>query len=285
MIHVNKIYNIDCIEFMSKLKEENNIKIDAIITSPPYNINKSYSEYNDRRDKNEYLSWLQKIAKESLEILKEDGSFFLNVGTRPTDFTLPFEICKIFIEAGYRLQNTIHWIKSISIEIDDIGKNNFIKSDSSIGHFKPIVSKRFLSDLHEYIFHFTKKGDLVIDKLAIGVVYQDKSNIGRWKSSKTDKRDRGNIWFIPYNTIQEKRPHPAIFPEKLPQLCIKLHGIKKNTIIYDPFIGIGTTALACINLNVDFLGTEIDKKYIKIANEKIKFRYRYNKKQQQQQQQ
>lgn len=279
MIHLNKIYNIDCVEFMNKLIEENTIKIDAIVTSPPYNINKPYSEYNDRRDRIEYLSWLQKIAKKSIHILKEDGSFFLNIGARSTDFMLPFEICKNFIEAGYKLQNTIHWIKSISIEIDDIGKNNLIKSDSSIGHFKPIVSKRFLSDLHEYIFHFTKKGDLVIDKLAIGVVYQDKSNIGRWKSAKTDKRDRGNIWFIPYNTIQEKRPHPAIFPEKLPQLCIKLHGIKKNTIIYDPFIGIGTTALACINLNVNFLGTEIDKKYIRIANEKIKARYRYNKQQ------
>ncbi|HET8857258.1 MAG TPA: site-specific DNA-methyltransferase [Nitrososphaeraceae archaeon] len=264
---------------MNKLIEENTIKIDAIVTSPPYNINKPYSEYNDRRDRIEYLSWLQKIAKKSIQILKEDGSFFLNIGARSTDFMLPFEICKNFIEAGYKLQNTIHWIKSISIEIDDIGKNNLIKSDSSIGHFKPIISKRFLSDLHEYIFHFTKKGDLVIDKLAIGVVYQDKSNIGRWKSAKTDKRDRGNIWFIPYNTIQEKRPHPAIFPEKLPQLCIKLHGIKKNTIIYDPFIGIGTTALACINLNVNFLGTEIDKKYIRIANEKIKARYRYNKQQ------
>lgn len=279
MIHLNKIYNIDCVEFMNKLIEENTIKIDAIVTSPPYNINKPYSEYNDRRDRIEYLSWLQKIAKKSIQILKEDGSFFLNIGARSTDFMLPFEICKNFIEAGYKLQNTIHWIKSISIEIDDIGKNNLIKSDSSIGHFKPIISKRFLSDLHEYIFQFTKKGDLVIDKLAIGVVYQDKSNIGRWKSAKTDKRDRGNIWFIPYNTIQEKRPHPAIFPEKLPQLCIKLHGIKKNTIIYDPFIGIGTTALACINLNVNFLGTEIDKKYIRIANEKIKARYRYNKQQ------
>ena len=266
-------------EFMSLLKKEDTIKIDAIVTSPPYNINKKYSKYNDKRDKNEYLLWLQKVAKNSLQILKENGSFFLNVGGRPADFMLPFEICNKFIEAGYKLQNTIHWIKSISIEVADIGKNNnIIKTDSSIGHFKPIISQRFLSDLHEYIFHFTKKGDLAIDKLAVGVTYQDKSNIGRWKSARTDKRDRGNIWFIPYNTIQEKRPHPATFPEKLPYLCIKLHGIKKNTIIYDPFIGIGTTALACINLNVEFLGTEIDNKYIEIANENIQLRYMKNKK-------
>ena len=64
----------------------------------------------------------------------------------------------------------------------------------------------------------------------------------------------------------------------LPYLCIKLHGIKKNTVIYDPFMGVGTTALACINLNVKFLGTEIDNKYIEIANENIKLRYIKNKK-------
>jgi len=265
---------MDCKDFMNKIIEENNIKIDAIITSPPYNINKSYSEYYDKRDRNEYLIWLQNIAKKSLEILKEEGSFFLNVGARPTDPLFPFEICKNFLDTGYVLQNTIHWIKSISFETDDIGKNNILKNDSSIGHFKPIVSKRFLSDLHEYVFHFTKCGDLVIDKFAIGVVYQDKSNIGRWKSAQIDKRDRGNIWFIPYNTIQQKGPHPAIFPEKLPQLCIKMHGIKNNTLIYDPFIGVGTTALACISLNVNFLGTEIDKNYIKIANERIRSRYK-----------
>ena len=277
MIGINKIYHIDCREFMNKILEENTIKIDAIITSPPYNINKSYSEYNDKRDKNEYLKWLQNVAKKSLEILKEDGSFFLNIGARPTDSVLPFEICKNFMDAGYVLQNTIHWIKSISFETDDIGKNNLLKKDSSIGHFKPIYSKRFLSDLHEYVFHFTKYGNSVINKLAIGVVYQDKSNIGRWKSAKTDKRDRGNVWFIPYNTIQQKGPHPAIFPEKLPRLCIKMHGIKKNTIIYDPFIGVGTTALACIDLDVDFIGTEIDKNYIKIANERIRSKYKRNK--------
>jgi site-specific DNA-methyltransferase (adenine-specific) len=68
---------MDCREFMNKILEENTIKIDAIITSPPYNINKSYSEYKDKRDKNEYLKWLQNVAKKGLEILKEDGSFFL----------------------------------------------------------------------------------------------------------------------------------------------------------------------------------------------------------------
>jgi site-specific DNA-methyltransferase (adenine-specific) len=144
--------------------------------------------------------------------------------------------------------------------------------DCSVGHFKPITSDRFLTGLHEYIFHFTKTNDIKLDRKAIGVPYQDKTNIERWKSATEDKRDRGNVWFIPYPTINENRPHPAVFPEKLPYLCIKLHGVKKRMVVYDPFMGVGNTALACNNLGVDYLGTEIDAEYIKIANEGIERR-------------
>lgn len=102
--------------------------------------------------------------------------------------------------------------------------------------------------------------------------YQDKTNIGRWKSATEDKRDRGNVWFIPYSTINESRPHPAVFPEKLPNLCIKVHGVKKGMLVYDPFMGVGNTALACINLGVDYLGTEIYAEYIKVAHADIEKR-------------
>ena len=72
--------------------------------------------------------------------------------------------------------------------------------------------------------------------------------------------------------ILQSRPHPAVFPEKLPYLCIRLHGIKKDMIVYDPFMGTGTTALACIQLGVSYLGTEIDSQYIKVAQEDIQKR-------------
>ena len=166
----------------------------------------------------------------------------------------------------------LHWIKSISIEKEDVGKSNGMRHDFSVGHFKPINSRRYLTDLQEYIFHLTKEGNVRVDKKAIGVTYQDKTNIGRWKSATEDKRDRGNVWVIPYSTIKEKRPHPAVFPEKLPYLCIKMHGVKKDMIVYDPFMGIGTTALACIRLGVNYLGTDIDAEYIKVAMEDIEKR-------------
>jgi site-specific DNA-methyltransferase (adenine-specific) len=60
-----------------------------------------------------------------------------------------------------------------------------------------------------------------------------------------------------------------VFPEKLPYLCIKVHGIKSDILVYDPFMGIGTTALACLRLGVNYIGTEIDDEYIKVARENI----------------
>jgi site-specific DNA-methyltransferase (adenine-specific) len=270
VIELNKIYQEDCLHFMKKIIR-NGVFVDMIVTSPPYNINKNYRSYVDKKERNEYLSWLSDIARTSYSILKNEASFFLNVSGAPSDSLLPLEVAKAFFDSGYKLQNTIHWIKSISIEKEDLAKTgSFSPSKNvSLGHFKPIISERFLNDFHEYIFHFTKDGDVKLDKLAIGVPYQDKTNIGRWKSSKEDKRDRGNVWFIPYQTIRKERPHPAIFPERLPYLCIKLHGIKKGMLVYDPFMGIGNTALACIQLDVNFIGTEIDYGYIQSAKERI----------------
>ena len=281
MIELNKIYQEDCLQFMKKIIR-NGIFVDVIVTSPPYNINKNYRSYVDKKERNEYLSWLSEIASTSYNILKNEASFFLNVSGAPSDSLLPLEVAKAFFDSGYKLQNTIHWIKSISIEKEDLAKTgSFSPSKNvSLGHFKPIMSERFLNDFHEYIFHFTKDGDVKLDKLAIGVPYQDKTNIGRWKSSKEDKRDRGNVWFIPYQTIRKERPHPAIFPERLPYLCIKLHGIKQGMLVYDPFMGIGNTALACIQLDVNFIGTEIDYGYIQFAKESINnlLHYRHHSK-------
>jgi site-specific DNA-methyltransferase (adenine-specific) len=276
VIELNKIYHEDCLDFMGKLeKEQPPLLVDVIVTSPPYNINKEYGYYHDDKQEKEYLYWLYQVSQKSFSILKENGSFFLNIAGTPSDQFLPFDVAKKFKEAGYKLQNTIHWIKSISFEEEDVGRsngtarNNHDNSSFAIGHFKPIVSDRFLTDSHEYIFHFTKTAKVKLDKLAIGVPYQDKTNIGRWKSAKQDRRDRGDTWFIPYPTINESRPHPAVFPVKLPYLCIKLHGVRDDLLVYDPFMGIGTTALACLALKVNYLGTEIDEEYIKIARENI----------------
>jgi site-specific DNA-methyltransferase (adenine-specific) len=264
-LELNKIHVMDCLEGMKHIEEKS---IDMIVTSPPYNIGKKYNGYDDERPRSEYLNWMETVAKESTRILKDNGSFFLNVGGKFTDPWIAIDVACRF-RNHFTLQNQIHWIKSIAIPKEDMGDYAHTQKSIAVGHYQPINSSKYLSGGHEFIFHFTKSGDVDLDKLAIGVPYQDKSNIGRWKSVNADLRERGNVWFIPYKTIQESRPHPTVFPERLPELCIKLHGFDEQTIALDPFMGIGTTALACMKLGVRFIGFEIDRSYVEIANEKL----------------
>jgi site-specific DNA-methyltransferase (adenine-specific) len=270
-LDINKIHLMDCLEGMKLLDDQS---VDVIVTSPPYNIGIEYNTYHDKRPREEYLEWIKDVANECKRILKDDGSFFLNIGGTLKDPWIPFDIAQKFRDCEYTLQNTIHWINSIAIPLEDIGSNlqKKIDSDIAVGHYKPINSKRFHHDCHEFIFHFTKLGTVELDKLAegVGIPYQYKCNIKRWKSTQQkDMRDRGNTWFIPYQTINIKRDHPSVFPVKLPKMCIKDHGLNKTELVLDPFMGIGTTALACIHLNVNYIGFEMDEKYFEIANKCI----------------
>ena len=263
----NNIYVMDCIEGIKQLKKQS-LCIDVIVTSPPYNIGKKYNQYDDEKPRTVFLDFMEKVAKESCKIMNDSSSFFLNVGGKPSDMWIPLDIAEQF-RKHFVLQNMIHWVKSISIPKNDAGKYANIKGDISVGHYKPVNSKYFMNNCHEYIFHFTKKGSVEIDKLSIGVPYQDKTNVGRWKTADNDLRPRGNTWFIPYETIQKSRPHPTVYPVKLPEMCLKLHGIDKIKLALDPFIGIGSTAVACRKNGVNFIGFEIDKTYAKIAKENL----------------
>src|SRR4051812_12861033 len=248
----------DCLKGMARLPAED---VDLVVTSPPYNLGIRYGKYSDREDRPSYLEWCGKWAALIRRVLKPGGSFFLNIGAAPSNPMLPHEI--VFqLRDLFVLQNTIHWIKSVAIE------------DRTVGHFKPISSKRFLNDCHEYIFHFTLDGKIDIDRLALGVPYQDKSNISRWSHTRgRDKRCRGNTWFIPYETIQSRekeRPHPATFPVQLAEWCIKLHGVSRIEVMLDPFLGIGNSAIAAQRCGVKkFIGFEIDEKYLAEARRRI----------------
>lgn len=262
-------YLKDCI---IGLKENVNSKsADVVVTSPPYNIGTDYISYRDKLPRERYLAWMQEVGIAVKQILTDDGSFFLNIGNKPKDQWIAWDVAYI-LRKHFILQNVIHWVKSIAISKTEVGNYPNISGDIAVGHFKPVVSNRFLNDCHEYIFHFTKHGDVRLDKLSVGISYQDKTNIGRWKAAKEDRRDRGNIWFIPYETIQSRskqRPHPATFPVNLPDKCIRLHGSTKTKLIIDPFVGIGSTAVAAMRLGISFIGFEIDKEYLDSAIARI----------------
>jgi site-specific DNA-methyltransferase (adenine-specific) len=279
----------DCIKGMSRLPDES---VDLVMTSPPYNLGINYGKYSDRQDRRSYLGWCGEWATQIRRVLESNGSFFLNIGAAPSNPMLPHEIVMTLRES-FVLQNTIHWIKSIAIE-DRCGRSavgdvraSHPSSPSfgaagregaaairSFGHFKPINSPRFLNDCHEYVFHFTRSGRVELNRLALGVPYQDKSNIARWSHARgKDVRCRGNTWFVPYETIQSRekeRPHPATFPIRLAEWCIKLHGASRVRSMLDPFLGIGNSAVAAGRCGVEkFVGFEIDDVYLSEAKRRI----------------
>jgi site-specific DNA-methyltransferase (adenine-specific) len=154
-----------------------------------------------------------------------------------------------------------------------VGGSTGLKRDLAVGHYKPINSRRFVNDCHEFVFHFTHEGTTTLEREAVGVPYQDKSNVKRWRAAARDVRCRGNAWFMPYDTIKSRdrdRPHPATFPARLPEQCLLLHGAERLGLVLDPFMGLGGTAVACARLGVDFVGIDLDEVYLAEAVSRTK---------------
>lgn len=253
------IFNEDCVLGMQNRLTAG--EIDCIITSPPYNLGINYGTYDDHISRKKYLDWMVDVTHEMSRVLSDTGSLFLNLGSKPTDPWVPYDVLNVF-RRSFELQNTFIWVKAITI--DSIGK--------SFGHFKPLNSKRFVNDCFEYVFHFSKSGNVLLDRLAIGVEYSDKSNVKRWDSVKTDLRCRGNVWFCPYETIQnhdKDRPHPATFPVQLVKNCLLVHGKDRIRLALDPFLGLGSSAEAANDLGLNFIGFEIDSAYCEEAKRKF----------------
>ena len=108
----------------------------------------------------------------------------------------------------------------------------------------------------------------------------------KYPMSRRKKKCIGNAWFIPYTPTSKlskqigvdsghnyrknsRADHPATFPEKLSEQCIKLSGIKKGSIVYDPFLGTGTTLVSAMKLGMIGIGTEINENYIKFSKKRI----------------
>lgn len=259
----------DCVEILRALDPGS---VSVVVTSPPYNLGVRYRTYDDTVPRAHYLEWTGEWLAAARRALADDGSLFLNVGAKPTDPWTAMDVAQR-ARQHLHLQNTIHWIKSIAIDRESAGAAVDLDRDIAVGHYKPINSDRFVNDCHEFIFHFTPTGRTRLDRRSIGVPYQDASNINRWQTGGENRRCRGNAWFIPYNTIQNRdmdRPHPATFPPRVPEYCFKLHGLDRVKVAMDPFLGLGSTAVAAARLGLDFIGVELDQHYLDTAILRVK---------------
>lgn len=234
-MELNKIYNQDCLQGLQKCKSQS---IDLIISSPVYKDSDGYS--------NEFLT---EVFYNLYRVLKTDSLFFLNFGHLAEDKFRPFAVCLNALLQRFQLNDTITWVKN---------------------HYRPIQGKKRLNNLSEFIFLLYKGKMPDLNRLEIGVPYKDKSNAKRFAGGR-DLKCRGNVWEIPYETINKSKEklHNDRFPLMLPELCIKLSGIQDGAVVLDPFSGSATVACAAKKLNKQFIGFEINKKNWEIGNKRL----------------
>ena len=295
----NTIILSDCVKGMSALPKGS---VDMVVTSPPYNLGIKYGTYKDNKPRQEYLAWMNEVFVAVKHCLKDDGHFFLNMGYSNIDPWVGMDVAQVARD-NFVLQNHINWVKSIHVNDKTSGHFKPVNSQrymcptwEHLFHFtkdgKVNIDRLSVGVEYEYYEanirskKATKLRKLIKESnwvLSLTETIIDEQNVSKIKNelkleeenlAKKDKpnlRDKGNCWFIPYETINSKElkgKHPAIFPIKLVEECIKVSGIKSGLVL-DPFIGTGTTAIAALNQGCEYLGFDIDNEYIDFANRRI----------------
>ena len=235
----NKIFNKSS-EDMNELVDN---CVSLTVTSPPYNIGKdSDLELNDE----EYWKMINKVFSETYRVTKSGGRIVVNVANLGRKPYIPFS--KYFTEAlneiGFIMRGEIIWQKSK-------GANANFAWGSWLSASNPVIR-----DIHEYCLVFSK------DSL--------KNSSGGKSTIEKDEfmESTLSIWNITPEKAK-KIGHPAPFPVELPKKFINLYSFKDDLIL-DPFIGSGTTAVASELLKRKYVGYEINKNYIEIANNRLK---------------
>ena len=239
MQHSNKIYNEDCLITLGRLPDN---CIQATITSPPYDDLRKYQGYSFDFDS---------IAKELFRVTKESGVVVWVVGDATkngSESGSSFRQALRFIELGFNLHDTMIYEKN------------------SPAYPASRKSNRY-TQIFEYMFVFSKgkpKANLICDKPNKWAGYKDFS--GNLKNPVPEFSPRNNIW--KYTTSFNGVKHPAPFPEKLAEDHI-LTWTNEGDLIYDPFLGSGTTAKMALLNGRSFIGSEISQSYCSISEKRI----------------
>lgn len=262
--HIDRIIlkNGDSLNFLKSLPEE---AIKLIVTSPPYNIGKSYEKRTSIR---EYLDSQKEIIAELVRALKSDGSICWQVGNYVDDseiFPLDIFYYDIFKNFGLKLRNRIIWrfnhglhcTKRLSGRYETILW--FTKSDSYTFNLDDIrVPSKYPGKRH---FKGPKKGLPSGNPLG-----KNPSDV--WEIVAQDWEEE--FWDIPNvkSNHPEKTDHPCQFPVELVERCV-LALTEENDFVLDPFCGVGSTLIAAIKNNRKAIGIDKEKDFVNTANNRI----------------
>lgn len=261
--YLNKVINGDTLELIKNIPDDS---INLIVTSPPYFLCRLYGNETIGREDNpkDYVKNLLRFTIEFKRVLRKDGSFYLNIGdvyfgtkgfirnkgkySRKTD--IHYKEHKIAKPDGKYLQykQLLMIPERVAIGMQEQGwvlRNKIIWEKPNP---VPSYSRDRRYPVYEHIFHFVKARKYYFD-LDIA-------------KSINNHRD------IIRNGIEPFKKHQASFPLSLIKPLI-LTTSKENDIVFDPFLGSGTTAIASIELKRNYIGFEINPYFCKIANDRI----------------
>jgi len=294
---LNKIIEGNVLDTIKQIKSKS---VQCTVTSPPYWGLRDYGtdeQLGLEETPDEYVENMVKVFREVKRVLRDDGILWLNLGdsyagncSRASNngragFGKKRE--GVFKKIGKDLKNKdlvgIPWRVAFALQADGW----YLRQDI-IWH-KPNPMPESVQDRctksHEYIFLMSKSEKYFYDADAIKDRSTDSYNGNRGKLKKRNKTqsamgdrvfnieynenlkvNKRSVWTI--NTQSFKDAHFAVFPEKLPELCIKA-GSKKGDIVLDPFFGSGTTGWVAQRLGRKWIGCELNKDYIKIAKKRF----------------
>ena len=237
---LNKIY---C-KSSEKMNEVPDNSVHLMITSPPYNVGK---EYDDDLTLDEYLELLTAVFGESYKKLVTGGRACINIANigRKPYIPLHAMIIEIMLDLGFLMRGEIIWDKSASAG-----------GSCAWGSWMS-ASNPVLRDYHEYILIFSK------ESYSKNKAQEKKDTIEHDDFIQWTK----SIWTFPAVNAK-KIGHPAPFPIELPHRLINLYSYEGDVVL-DPFIGSGTTAIAAIKNNRYYIGYDIKKEYIDLAESRL----------------
>lgn len=266
-MELDRLYQGDCRVMLETFPDDS---VDFIFTSPPYADNRRKSPYEGAKIE-EYVEWFLPISSQLKRVLRPEGSFILNIKERAVHGERQTYVLELILKM--RGQGW-HW------------------TEEYIWHKKNCYPGKWpnrFRDAWERCLHFTKDKKFKMFQEAVMVP------MGNWKEkrlARLSEKDRTrheskvssglgrnvsnwverrmayptNVLHLP--TECSNRNHSAAFPKELPMWFIRLF-TKEGDIVLDPFIGSGTTAIACLLTNRRFVGIEVQQEYYKIANEAI----------------
>jgi DNA modification methylase len=239
-INLNVIYHEDCLSTIGRMGDES---IDLVVTSPPYDNLREYNGYTF--DSNATIEGLYRIVKQGGVVVWVIG----DATNKGSESGSSFRQALKFMDVGFNLHDTMIYEKNSS---------TYPANTKSVRY----------SQIFEYMFVFSKGRpksiNLIVDKPNKWAGYKDFSGV--LKNPVPDFSPRNNIW--KYTTSFNGVKHPAPFPLALASDHVVTWSNPGDTV-YDPFMGSGTTARACIALGRNYIGSEISEEYIARANAQI----------------